>query len=95
MTCSKYEFVVLNVGTVRTTHFAREQLNPYDVVHAVHRHRCGDWGDVDQDDWTKNDQALKDGDRVLSSYVDRNQQRFLIITEADRRSTTILLPEDY
>jgi hypothetical protein len=56
---------------------------------------AGDWGDVDADDWKENDHSVKNGYRILSSYVDRNVEKFWIITEADRSATTILLPEEY
>ena len=54
----------------------------------------GDYGDVDDFDWKANDLAWKFGFPVVSSYVDRKKNRFLIITEADRSATTILLPEE-
>src|ERR1043166_4776484 len=42
-----------------------------------------------------NDGALSVGARLLSAYRLRNGTKFWIITEADRSSTCILLPEDY
>jgi hypothetical protein len=42
-----------------------------------------------------NDRALVDGMRVLSAYQAANGTKFWIITEHDRRTTTVLLPEDY
>lgn len=59
------------------------------------RHQSGDWGDVCSDDAAANDQALKDGDRILSSYRTTKGVKIWIITEADRSATTILLPEEY
>jgi hypothetical protein len=67
----------------------------YDVKDALLRHGWRDWGDVCAEDWTANDQALAGGSRVLSAYHDRAGVKFWIITEADRRATTILLPADY
>jgi hypothetical protein len=58
------------------------------------RHVVGDWGDVDADDWRANDDALKNGERIFSAYV-ISGVKFWVITEADRSSTTLLLPEDY
>jgi len=55
----------------------------------------GDYGDVDDLDWKTNDEAWKYGFPVVSSYSDRKKNRFLIITDADRCATTILLPEEY
>lgn len=59
------------------------------------KHAQGDWGEVCADDKQLNDQALLDGDRLLSAYRTLQNDRLWIITEADRSSTTILLPEEY
>jgi hypothetical protein len=61
----------------------------------IDRHRRGDWGEVDSGDWALNDQALKDGDRVLSAYRLRDGTKIWIITESDRSVTTLLLPDEY
>ena len=57
-------------------------------------HRCGFLGDVNPEDWQENDLSVKQGFRILSAYVVANG-RFWIITEHDRSSTTVLLPEEY
>lgn len=59
------------------------------------RHSRGDWGDVVEEDWQANDQALQNGGRLLSVYHTLSGTEFWIITEADRSATTILLPEEY
>ena len=58
-------------------------------------HACGDWGEVSQDDRRENERSLKDGCRLLSAYTLSTGTRIWIITEADRSSTCILLPEEY
>ncbi len=69
---------------------------PKDEVHAaLRRHRAGDWGDVDKDDWKANETSLAEGLRLLSVYHTRSGIMFWIITEWDRSVTTVLLPEDY
>ena len=42
-----------------------------------------------------NDAAIIHGGRILSAYKTSSGTRFWIITEADRSSTTVLLPEEY
>ena len=42
-----------------------------------------------------NESALWDGGKLFSAYHDRKGVRFWIITEADRNTTTVLLPDDY
>jgi len=59
------------------------------------RHVRGDWGDVPPEDATANNEALRTGSRLLSSYKTRKGEKLWIITEADRSVTTILLPHEY
>ncbi len=69
------------------------------IQKSLNRHVKGDWGDVDDEDKQTNDQALKQGTRLLSAY---NDDRFpkcgvatvWIITEADRSATTIHIPDE-
>ena len=82
-------------GCVYITSGANEKLLADDVVDGLLRHLNGDWGDVCEEDWNENQLSLKRGFRLLSSYVDRNNHRYWIITEADRSATTILLPSEY
>ena len=58
------------------------------------RHQRGDWGELDEHDREVNAEALAHGNRLLSAYR-HNDTRVWIITEADRSSTTVLLPEEY
>lgn len=84
-----------DVGQIRMTRGAATELYQEDVFEAFVRHIDADWGDLDESDWKLNDDALEFGSRLLSSYVDRNNKKFWIITEADRSATTILLPDEY
>lgn len=59
------------------------------------RHLGGDWGSVPTEDAEANNDALKYGDRLLSSYVIAPNVTIWLITEADRSSTTALLPSEY
>jgi hypothetical protein len=59
------------------------------------RHLHGDWGDLDEEDCKANERALAYGDRLFSSYKLKDDTKLWIITEADRSSTTILLPSEY
>ena len=58
------------------------------------RHQAGDWGDVHADDAQANTDGVAAGDRLLSAY-ETPFGRIWIITEADRSSTTLLLPDEY
>jgi hypothetical protein len=59
------------------------------------RHAEGDWGQLDAHDVAENLYSLKHGFRVLSSYRTKAGAVLWVITEADRASTTILLPQEY
>ena len=61
----------------------------------LRRHECQDWGNVGADDWARNDEALRVGNRIVSSYRLKNGETIWIITEADRSVTTLLLPDEY
>ena len=61
----------------------------------IQRHQQGDWGEVCRQDASENDRGVLNGLRILSAYRTRNNDRIWIITEADRSSTCILLPEEY
>lgn len=58
------------------------------------RHQSGDWGDLHEGDKSLNDEALENGDRILSSYF-VGEHKLWIITEHDRSVTTLLLPDEY
>ena len=67
-----------------------------DLTRYLHRHHCGDWGDeLCAEDKAANEQALKDGSRLLSCYRTPAGDRLYIITEWDRSTTTIMLPSEY
>lgn len=70
----------------------RAAVDPADLLM---RHQRGDWGHVPPDDAAANTQAVVAGSRILSSYPVADGQRLWILTEADRRVTTLLLPEEY
>ena len=82
-------------GRLMITRNAKDVLPHMEVDAAIKRHLQGDWGDVCQSDWQRNEQALRDGDRLLSVYQTQAGEKFWIITESDRSATTVLLPSDY
>ena len=59
------------------------------------RHIAGDWGQVDKADAAENELSIKEGFRILSVYTLKSGTKIWIITEADRSSTCVLLPEEY
>ncbi len=82
-------------GQVVATPQILETLTQDDILRALNRHVCGDWGEVCDEDKESNERALLLEERLLSAYTSSSGTKFWIITEADRSSTTILFPEEY
>lgn len=85
----------VDLGRTVITPTALSELEPQDVQKAMARHASGDWGDVCPEDHQSNEDAVRNGHRLLSVYHDQHGTKFWIITEWDRSVTTVLLPEDY
>ncbi len=91
---------VLTIGTFEPGEIfiargAGTELNREDVLRGLRCHLAGDWGDLGEDDWKANDDALREGSRLFSKYRYGDGKSFYIITESDRSATTIMLPEEY
>lgn len=72
--------------------FGESGEQPNDLLR---RHASGDWGDLSEEDRKENEFSLVHGFRLLSSYALSSGTKIWVITEADRSSTTLLLPEEY
>jgi len=83
------------LGNFVITPNALGQLTPADIQIGLQRHQAGDWGDLGEEDWRENDDAVVNGRRLLSSYRSGGGATFWIISEASRAVTTLLMPEDY
>jgi len=78
-------------GKLYFTAAADREIPREDIVIAVKRHIRGDWGDVCNEDYQANEEALAEGGRLLSVYQDVSGVRFWIITDADRSKTNVEL----
>lgn len=71
------------------------------VTICLSRYIDNDWGDIPEEDWNANDEAVKNGERIVASYQipleveEVYEDRLWIITEWDRSVTTLLFPGDY
>ncbi len=93
---------LFSLGQIVATPLAMEALaktgqQPWDFLN---RHARGAWGEISEEDQRLNDEAIRDGSRILSAYTLKDGQKIWVITEAvgddgHRLATTILLPEDY
>jgi len=59
------------------------------------RHVTGDWGELAHEDTAANTLALVTGERLMSSYRTSLGAKLWVVTEADRSSTCLLLPDEY
>lgn len=85
------------IGSVVATPGAVEALNqacqsPWALLS---QHLSGAWGECDDEDRAANDRAVEDGDRIMSVYRLSTGETVWVITEADRSSTCLLLPDEY
>jgi hypothetical protein len=81
--------VVATPGALVAIGVSGESLSIY-----LARHQSGDWGDIDARDRRENQLSLEQGFRLMSVYT-FSITGVKMITEADRSSTCILLPEEY
>jgi len=91
-----------NLGRVLATPGAIQALaeSGQEAAFFLDRHAIGDWGLVCHEDAQLNDEAVKDGGRIVSAYTTLKAVKIWIITEAtdgkgQRPATTILLPSEY
>ena len=83
------------IGKIVSTPNALDKLTQDDILRAIGRHQAGDWGDVSEHDRAQNELALAQGMRLWSVYHAASGVKFWLITEANRKYTTVLMPEDY
>jgi hypothetical protein len=98
------EKALFTLGTLSVTPGVREAL-AVDTLEGWTRacvlfrsHQQGEWENHDDDDTRANWQAIPDGTRIFTVWQlgpARDDATLWIITEADRSSTTALLPSEY
>ena len=94
---AKKTSLLFPLGEVFLTIGAREALEKSNQLPNgfLELHQNGNWGIVERADWQENDLSVKEGFRILSAYKTFKETKIWVITEADRSSTTILLPDEY
>lgn len=91
------------VGDVHVTKGAEASAKTNHILTCLGRHVTGDFGGIPADDVLINLRSISEGGRIFSAYpLDPHKpskgygdNTMWIITEADRRMTTILLPSEY
>ncbi len=87
---------LFQLGRVVATPAALSLLEGHNLtaLHFVQKHVTGQFGDLCDEDKEANNEAIWNGERVLSSYKIGNEKLW-VITEADRSSTCCLLSQEY
>jgi hypothetical protein len=87
---------LFNLGRTLATPAARDELSElnYSPLKLLRKHMSGDWSEMAEEDQESNREAVTEGSRIFSAYTIQGT-KFWVITEADRSSTTILLPSEY
>jgi len=81
---------VMTIGAKEALQQANQTANEF-----LARHQNGDWGLVCEDDAKENELSVKEGFRILSAYKTSQGEKIWVISEANRESTTVLLPSEY
>lgn len=87
--------MLLEFGEILVSLEAGSQLNHSDIDQAIDRHVRGDWGELDSQSWAWNNTAAKNGYGVVSLHLDRSLKAFLVMTNAERNETIVMLPHEY
>jgi hypothetical protein len=82
--------VLATPGAMEALEDANESADTF-----IRRHQRGDWGDLSDDDKQENEFSIGNRLRIFSAYHTNQKVKLWVITEADRSSTTILLPSEY
>lgn len=87
---------LFKLGQIVATPGALEALekNNQTAIELLKRHLVLDPGALEEEDQQANKDAITNSCRVFSSYLLKDGMKIWIITEADRSSTCILLPEE-
>ena len=86
------------LGKVYVTPTAVEALirNEEELMHLLKRHREGDYGaEMCYDDRVVNEESIKRGGRVLSSYTLKDSTVIWIITSAGWQESLAMVREEY
>jgi hypothetical protein len=88
---------MFELGKISITEGAQHSLRETNQTaeEFLRRHKSGDWGDISDETRLKNQEALEEGGRLESVYHTSVGDKLLVVTEADRALTSIILPEEF
>lgn len=83
-----------SLGRVAVSSAAAGMLDPEEIGLALSRHLVGDWGEVGDIEKLLNDCCLDFGGELRSAYLSGCGERFLVLTDGERQTTTVLSASD-
>lgn len=78
-----------SLGRIAVDRRSARRLSSEDVIPALGRHICGDWGRVSKVRRNANEEALRNHRALSSIYFSMDGIRFRVTTSADRSVTSI------
>lgn len=85
---------LFELGAIYATSAAMTSVPRDEIMMALAFHERGQWGEVSPKQWLGNDLALANRERVCSAHLNRFGVKFWVITDIERRRTTIVMPEE-
>ena len=71
---------------------SQDNMTPLDLIK---KHVSGDYGQLCAEDAQANNEAIQNGDRILSVYHTSKGEKLYVITEWDCSATTVLMASEY
>ena len=93
----EFKFAIGTIATNESILDAMEKDSKFDdyIWASFTRHCTCDWGDINEDSRKTNDQAIINGDCLFSEYKHPEYGKLCILTENDRSTTMIGLPDNF
>lgn len=86
---------IRDIGKYTVSRKAKEILSETDIVCAVEKHICGDWGDISRDDWIRCNACMEAGyGYVYSRHKTADKRYFCVITDYSKPKTRIVTEEE-
>lgn len=84
------------LGRCFVTEPAKEYLDECSIKPEtlINRHAHGNWGDIPTEDYQANENAVKDGGRILSGYSICGRMVW-VLTDKERKTTSVCLPTEW
>ena len=88
--------MIVELGKIAVTRRVTKRLERSKASDLLTSHLMGDWGDVDDEQWQENDEAVREEKgKILSAYFTDTDDAILIVTDLDWSRTLVMLADEY